>query len=97
MQQDEVWVGQGFLDNRGFEINVGNAANIRSVLHSCDGIRLIVLVNYNSLKSDRGRGQRELMQILSDLFGTPEVSNEQLLSVHLCSSNKQNAGDERTR
>ena len=42
-----------------------------------------MIINYNSLKSDKGRGQRELMQILSDLFGAPEVITRHAESIML--------------
>ena len=59
----------GFLDNRGFEINVANAVNIKQTITSAASVRAIVLINYQSLLADRGRGVRELCQILADLFG----------------------------
>ena len=32
-------------------------------------VRVVVLINYDSLKADRGRGVKELIKILRDLFG----------------------------
>ena len=62
----------GFLDNRGPEINIANAVNIKTMIHRAASVRVIVLVNYNSLMADRGRGVRELTNILTDLFGHPK-------------------------
>lgn len=59
----------GFLDNRGAEINISNAVNIKMALHAAASVRCVVVVNYFSLKADRGRGLNELTRILSDLFG----------------------------
>ena len=68
----------GFLDNRGFEINVANAVNIKQTLAAARSVRVVVLINYFSLRADRGKGVRELTQILADLFGT---SGEEKLAV----------------
>ena len=59
----------GFLDNRGAEINIANAVNIKAAVSQAAGIRVLIVLNYYSLKADRGRGIRELAQILADLFG----------------------------
>ena len=62
----------GFLDNRGPEINIANAVNIKLSLHGAASVKVIVIINYHSIKADRGRGQRELVKILQDLFGSAE-------------------------
>ena len=62
----------GFLDNRGAEINIANAVNIKFALHMTASVKIIILINYHSLEADRGRGQRELVAILRDLFGSTE-------------------------
>ena len=62
----------GFLDNRGAEINIANAVNIKFALHMTASVKIIILINYYSLEADRGRGQRELVAILRDLFGSTE-------------------------
>ena len=43
----------------------------------------MIIINYYSLKADRGRGQRELLRILSDMFGTAQVMMEHMKSVIL--------------
>ena len=60
----------GFLDNRGAEINIANAVNIKSAVCLAHAVRVLVLINYNSLEADRGRGVRETLKILIGLFGT---------------------------
>ena len=59
----------GFLDNRGPEINIANAVNIKQTIGMALSVRVIVLINYHSLVADRGRGIKELIHILRDLFG----------------------------
>lgn len=52
------------------EINISNAVNIKSVVCMASEVRVLVLINYNSLQADRGRGLRETLKVLIDLFGT---------------------------
>eukprot|EP00929_Paragymnodinium_shiwhaense_P109013 TRINITY_DN75379_c0_g1_i1.p1 TRINITY_DN75379_c0_g1~~TRINITY_DN75379_c0_g1_i1.p1 ORF type:complete len:943 (+),score=139.06 TRINITY_DN75379_c0_g1_i1:95-2923(+) len=60
----------GFLDNRGFEINIANAVNVKQALVAAASAVVIVIINYHSLLADRGKGVKDLFHILSDLFGT---------------------------
>ena len=62
----------GFLDNRGFEINIANAVNTRSTFMRAKSLRVIIMINYHSLIGDRSRGLLELVQICSHLFGSKE-------------------------
>jgi hypothetical protein len=62
----------GFLDSRGAEINIGNAVNIKAALSRALNARVIVLINYFSLKAERGRGVAEMLAICSHLFGSEE-------------------------
>lgn len=62
----------GFLDNRGFEINVANAVNVRHTVAAAESAVVVVLVNYYSLRADRGKGLHDLLSILIGLFGTVE-------------------------
>merc|ERR1712093_972913 len=43
----------GFLDNRGPEINIANAVNIKQTFHHAKSVRVVILINYNSLEADR--------------------------------------------
>ena len=54
------------------QINVANAVNIKRTISCAESVRVIVLVNFSSLKADRGRGLKELIKILRDLFGDAE-------------------------
>ena len=71
----------GFLDNRGAEINIANAVNIKQTVHAASRVVVTVLINYHSLKADRGRGIGEMLKILADLFGSTEQLHENLASV----------------
>ena len=64
-----TWVDcPGFLDNRGPEINIANAVNIKRTIARAQSVRVVVILNYHSLKSDRGKGVRDLAKILQALF-----------------------------
>lgn len=60
----------GFLDNRGAEINIVNAVNIRTALSLARSVRVMILVNYHSLEADRGRGLADLCDMCTQLFGS---------------------------
>jgi energy-coupling factor transporter ATP-binding protein EcfA2 len=62
----------GFLDNRGFEINVANAVNVRHAVATASSAVVVVVVNYYSLRADRGKGLHDLLSILLGLFGSVE-------------------------
>merc|ERR1712185_838424 len=56
----------GFLDNRGAEINIANACNIKQMIAQAKSVRVVVLINYDSLSADRGRGVKELAKARRD-------------------------------
>ena len=62
----------GFLDNRGIEINVANAVNMRNAFIRARGIKVVMLLNYSTLLADKARGLNEMIKICSDLFGSKE-------------------------
>ena len=62
----------GFLDNRGFEINVANAVNVRHTAAAATSAVVVVVINYYSLRADRGKGLHDLLRILIGLFGSAE-------------------------
>ncbi|XWN35694.1 MAG: sister chromatid cohesion protein PDS5 [Roseivirga sp.] len=62
----------GFLDNRGPEINIANAVNVRAALAQARSVKVIVLINYHSLRADRGRGLADLIKMVTDMFGDVE-------------------------
>eukprot|EP00873_Tetraselmis_striata_P036223 jgi/Tetstr1/456487/TSEL_043210.t1 len=60
----------GFIDNRGPEINIANAVNIKQAIYAAKSVTVVVLINYYSLLADRGKGLNDLTRILQDLFGS---------------------------
>lgn len=62
----------GFLDKRGSEINTANAVNVRAALTCASELKIVILINYNSLLADRARGLTEMIKICCDLFGSKE-------------------------
>ena len=59
----------GFIDNRGAEINIANAVNIKAALIGAANVRIVILINYFSLMADRGRGLNDMLTICTHLFG----------------------------
>ena len=62
----------GFMDNRGAEINIANAVNIKQAIHKAESVVVAVILNYHTLLSERGKGLRDLAAILQDMFGNGE-------------------------
>ena len=60
----------GFLDNRWPEVNIANAVNIRRALQAASSVRLLILINYDTLKVDRGRGLSDMLKMCTQLFGS---------------------------
>ena len=74
----------GFLDNRGFEINTANAVNIKNAFIKAKSVKVIILINYHSLRADRGRGLSDMIRICCNLFGSKENLIKYKNSIHLC-------------
>lgn len=62
----------GFLDNRGFEINIANAVNVKRAFIKAKSVRVVILINHHSLLTDRARGLSDMIRICADLFGSKE-------------------------
>lgn len=60
----------GFLDNRGTEFNIANAVNLTTTLGQAKEVKVVVLISYDTIKADRGRGMSELITICTNLFGS---------------------------
>lgn len=84
----------GFNDNRGSEINIANAVNIRQCFQEVKSIRIIIIINYNTFKTDRGQGVRELVEMTKQLFGSEEKLLENRDSIMICISKSPTGGDE---
>jgi energy-coupling factor transporter ATP-binding protein EcfA2 len=60
----------GFLDSRGPEFDIPNAFAIKTIVEKAHAVKaVIVLVDYNSILAEKGRGLRETITILRQLFG----------------------------
>eukprot|EP00961_Rhodomonas_salina_P229109 3096626-Rhodomonas_salina.1 len=71
----------GFFDNRGWEINVANAVNIKNTFCAAKSVRVVALINYHSIKADRGRGLREMTTMLQELLGNLQKVKENGASI----------------
>mmetsp|Transcript_30589 Transcript_30589/g.76997 ORF Transcript_30589/g.76997 Transcript_30589/m.76997 type:complete len:326 (-) Transcript_30589:1223-2200(-) len=60
----------GFLDLRGPEISIANAVNIKMSMASAASVRVIAMIDLDSLKAMRGKGVSDLVKICSHLFGS---------------------------
>ena len=76
----------GFLDNRGFEINIANAVNIQRTIAAAATVRIVVIINYFSIMADRGKGIQDLFRILSAIFGTANNAQTHAKSILLAIS-----------
>jgi energy-coupling factor transporter ATP-binding protein EcfA2 len=59
----------GFLDNRGAEINIANAINIRKILQQASGVKAVFLTSYHGLFEDRGSSIRAMETTCREMFG----------------------------
>ncbi len=59
----------GFSDNRGAEINIANAINIRYALRQAGGVKAVFLASYPGLITNRGACIRNLENMCQQLFG----------------------------
>ena len=66
----EALVGPGFYDNRGFEFNVANAVNIRAMIKSSKTVRILGMLNYFGLLTDRGGSVDNLMATFTKMLGS---------------------------
>ena len=60
----------GFSDNRGPEINIANAINIKRVSQGSAGVKAVLLTNYNGIADvDRGSSISTMEKMCRQLFG----------------------------
>ena len=77
----------GFKDNRGPEIDIANAICISQALSQCQSVRFLLLINYHELRTDRGQGLRETLDIVLKFIVSEEVLRSVtviLLRLHAC-------------
>lgn len=66
----------GFFDTRGVEINVPNFANVRQVLKISRTARLIILAEFSAFRSGKGKGFRETVDTIRQVFGSAKAFRE---------------------
>ena len=71
-QESLVMDCAGFNDSRGSEVNISNSVIIKTCVGKAAGVVTVILVNYHTLKSGRGRGLSELLELMLGLFGNLE-------------------------
>ncbi|MHA7877884.1 MAG: hypothetical protein ACX93T_03100 [Bacteroidota bacterium] len=59
----------GFFDNRGAEINIANAINIRQVLQQVRSVKAVCVVSYTRLGDGRGAHIQSLAHMCAQMFG----------------------------
>lgn len=74
----------GFIDNRGYEVNIANAVNMRRTFGEAATIKVVIMINHHSLKADRARGLKDMINICCSLFGSKENLLKYKNSVLLC-------------
>lgn len=62
----------GFLDNRGSEISLSNALNIRTMMHKASRVGVLLLIDQHSIQADRGTGFASSIEYLKQLFGSEQ-------------------------
>ena len=80
---------QGLGENRGAEVSIVNSVNMNRVLHNADSVKVVVLLEHNSITAQRGAGMNDLMANLIKLFGSTQVGMTTLNSAltTICSGN----------
>jgi ankyrin repeat protein len=64
----------GFSDNRGQEVNISNAVNIRHTIENAKSVKIILLIDYKTIRESRGNGINGLIKTLDNLFGVKSNS-----------------------
>ena len=84
----------GFLDNRGAEINIANAINVKTTISTANSVRMLILINFASLKADRGRGLTDMLKIAQDVMGGLDnlISNKESLLIGVTKTNSYDDG-----
>ena len=62
----------GFFNNQGFEVNIARMVNLKQTFAAAGSLKVVLLVNYHTLLSDRSRGLTDMVKVLTTLFGSTE-------------------------
>jgi hypothetical protein len=58
----------GFGDNAGVEVDIANGVGMINALYGANSVRVVVLLAYEALISDRMKGAVNIGEIISNLF-----------------------------
>lgn len=58
----------GFGDNAGVEVDIANGVGMINALYGATSVRVVVLLAYEALISNRMKGAIEIGEIISNLF-----------------------------
>ena len=73
--------GPGPFDNRGAEINIANAVNIRLLLTQAASAKFIILLNHDSIAAERANGIMAMVKTCIELFGSKEKLESSMDSI----------------
>lgn len=59
----------GFFDDRGAEINISNAVNIKNLVKSARSVRILILLSYKTLEDKRGIILKRIRETVDSLLG----------------------------
>ncbi len=59
----------GIEDTRGFEVNITNNVNMRTILKNARSLKILLLVTYQSLSDVRGAPLMNLLKMSYQMFG----------------------------
>jgi energy-coupling factor transporter ATP-binding protein EcfA2 len=71
----------GFLETRGCEVSIANAANIRHILTIARSSKILFLLNYDDLRANKAQAFVKSIQQLQQLFGGLDDLNRKLNSL----------------
>jgi energy-coupling factor transporter ATP-binding protein EcfA2 len=71
----------GFLETRGCEVSIANAANIRHILTIARSIKILFLLNYDDLRANKAQAFVKSIQQLQQLFGGLDDLNRKMSSL----------------
>jgi hypothetical protein len=60
----------GYFDNRGPEIAIANAVNVKQMMSEAKSVRMLVLVSHSSVSDKRGEAVGKIFAICAELFGS---------------------------
>ncbi|KAL4512819.1 hypothetical protein ABPG72_017504 [Tetrahymena utriculariae] len=62
----------GFFDNRGTEIEIVNGCQLKQFIANCNSIKLVIIISYFELVSQRGAQFIEIFKLVSRILKRPE-------------------------